>query len=193
MRCHSASSPNFCNWLVNIWRGCPATEQAAASATASAAVYARLSAWVMRVLAKTNLRRRSLSSQKRAPMMALRIAGPLPAEFTPLCSGENPIQSRRHALAVANPAPAGNAIIHQRSFHASRRRKTATSSPASIKACAVISACSVSSLIMPYPSTNLCRSPSGHRRAIRSFVIPSDGKPIASPTAPPTSKPTIRC
>jgi len=63
------------------------------------------SVWVSRVKERARLRRVSMSSTA-APMIAARIAGPLPAEKTPLCFGLNPRQSFMQARNIVRPTPA---------------------------------------------------------------------------------------
>ena len=53
------------------------------------------------------------------PRTAARMAGPLPAENTPLRSGENPIHSLMIDRSVAIPIPAGNPSNHRRNPQAS--------------------------------------------------------------------------
>ena len=97
------------------------------SATASAAVSACQPRCVNWDEALTNSRRFSCCVAKNAPIIALRMAGPLPPEVTPLRFAGNPNQSFRQALAVAKPTPAGNPRNHQRNFQASARWNRATS------------------------------------------------------------------
>jgi hypothetical protein len=87
----------------------------AASATARAPWKALVSVWVIRVEAAT--KRNNVSSERptATPISALRMAGPLPAENTPLREGGQPSQSLRMARNVAKPMPAGRASNHQRS------------------------------------------------------------------------------
>ncbi len=56
------------------------------------------------------------------------IAGPFPADHTPLRIGGKPIHNRRIALNVARPMPAGRPSSQRRSFQARQRWKEATSS-----------------------------------------------------------------
>ena len=78
-----------------------------------------------------------------------------------------------------HPHTSGQSEKPPAKFPARHRLNISTFPSARIKACAVIAACSVSSLIMPRRNTNLCLNSPGHRRAIRSADIPSAGKPIA--------------
>ena len=64
---------------------------------------------------------RTALARKISAESALRMAGPLPAEKTPLWDGENPSHSLRMARSVAKPMPAGIQSSHQRSFQASFR------------------------------------------------------------------------
>ena len=54
---------------------------------------------------------------------AERIAGPLPALWTPLRVGPNPSTSLMHAFNVANPTPTGAVAIHRLNRRASSRSK----------------------------------------------------------------------
>ena len=62
---------------------------------------------------RTNCFNRSVFSIA-APKTAARIAGPLPAEKTPLRLGGTPTQSFSVARTVASPAPAGKPSSHNR-------------------------------------------------------------------------------
>src|ERR1043165_9796445 len=101
--------------------------RAAHSAMASAAVSDCLLRCVMREEARTKVRRRCGSLAKNAPMIALRMAGPAPADLTADLVGGNPSQSLMQARAVARPTPAGSAMNHHRSFQARVRWKRAAS------------------------------------------------------------------
>src|SRR5439155_25658375 len=79
-------------------------------------------------------------------MIALRIAGPLPAECTPLRVGGNPSHNLRMARSVAKPIPGGIPSSQSRSFHARQRWKAIGSFGCASSACATKSVCSVSSL-----------------------------------------------
>jgi hypothetical protein len=81
------------------------------------------SEWVRRVWASVKERRVSGFSGKQAPIKAVRIQGPLPAEKTPDFCGGYPSQRRRMARAVAKPVPAGKPRSHQRSSEANARVK----------------------------------------------------------------------
>src|ERR1051325_1268470 len=73
------------------------------------------------MMRKRNSRRRTGSSAKYAPMIALRMAGPLPADATAHLLAGMPTHMRRHAFAVANPTPPGRPANHQRNFQPSAR------------------------------------------------------------------------
>ena len=60
-------------------------------------------------------------SLREAPIALVRMAGPLPADFTPLCEGGKPMQSFRMLRPVARPIPAGR-LINQKRRHMARRR-----------------------------------------------------------------------
>ena len=75
--------------------------------------------------------------------------------------------------AVAFPTPAGRAKIHQRNRDANRLVNVSTLSPDSIKDCATMQVCSVSSEIMPRPNTNRYRSGGPSNLRARLGDIPS--------------------
>jgi hypothetical protein len=87
-----------------------------------------------------------------APNIGLRMAGPLPAEKTPLFAGDTPRQSLKHARSVAKPVPAGKLTSQSRNRHASWRVNDPTSSPDAINAWVTMQVCSVSSETIPRPN-----------------------------------------
>jgi hypothetical protein len=121
--CHSDSSESAAkaSSIFEASRCRLAIANAADSATAKAAVSACQLRWVNRVDANTNAFLCSGFEAKYAPMMALRIGGPLPAETTAHFSGGNPIHNLMQDLAVAKPTPPGNPANHQRNFQARAR------------------------------------------------------------------------
>ena len=123
-------------------------------------------------------------------MIAARIADPLPADRTPLLVGGNPIHNLSIALSVAKPIPAGKPSSQQRSRQARDLRKRSTFPRDAISACAVIQACSVSSLHMPRPTTSECfNGEEPNSFLARRADKPSRGRAMASPTAVPSSTP----
>ena len=162
------------------------------SAVARLPVRALGSVWVSRVPATTNASRRSGESAKNAPIGAARIAGPLPAERTPLLAGEKPSQRRTIERSVPSPIPAGKDRNHQRRLQAKRRAKASTEAGCASRAWLMNSVCSVSSLSIPRPAISRCRQGLGNRRLIRRRDTPSAGSPSASPTAVPMSTPRNR-
>ena len=151
---------------------------------------ARGSEWVSRVEARTNSRISVSSRERQRPMIPARIAGPFPAERTPLRSGGHPNHDLTSDRAVANPTPAGRRSNHQRSRRASDFANADASSGCSISASAVSHICSVSSLTMPRPLMNrCCNGAPPNNRTARRGDSPSRGKPSASPTAIPRTKP----
>ena len=119
------------------------------------------------------------------------MAGPLPAEKTPLRWLGNPSHSLRTALNVANPMPAGRPSNQNRKRHARLFANVSTSPPETIRAWATIHACSVSSETMPFPNTNRCPLISGYTCRCLRFDIPSQDNPTLSPTAVPSKQPII--
>ncbi len=103
----------------------------------------------MRVEARTNSDNASGVAARQTPKIGARIAGPFPADLTPLRLAGNPIHNLRMALSVPMPMPAGNPNSHQRSRQANERRKRVTSPCEANHACAVMQVCSVSSLTIP--------------------------------------------
>ena len=144
----------------------------AANATAQAPHSALGSVWVIRVVALTS-DRSSFRSSTAAPRTALRIAGPLPAENTPLFFGEKPHQSLTIARAVALPTPAGKPSSHQRKRRANWRANSSGWPPDTIRAWTTMQVCSVSSDTMPRPKKKRCRFGSPNSRQARRFEIPS--------------------
>jgi len=167
-----------------------AADSRAASATASAPANAFGSVCVIVVEAATSGASAAVSVMA-APRTAARIAGPLPAEKTPLRRGENPRHSFRIARSVARPSPAGIHSSQPRRLHASCVRKRSTSLPERHSACATRQLCSVSSDTMPRPNAKRCRSGVPNKRAARRRDKASYGKPSASPTAVPSKAPVI--
>jgi len=86
-----------------------------------------------------------------APSTAARIAGPLPAEKTPLAAGGTPHHSLTAARSVARQVPAGRPSNHHRSPRAKCRTNAPGSPAEAISACATRQVCSVSSDTMPRP------------------------------------------
>jgi len=163
----------------------------AASAAASAPYSAFGSVWVSRVEARTRSSRRCASWPKQTPRSGLRIAGPLPAENTPLRVGAQPSQSFTTARRVANPTPAGRSASQTRSWRARLRVNASTSPAEAIRAWATMHACSVSSDTMPRWKTRLGPVISGNRRRCRRFERPSQASPTLSPTAVPSRQPRM--
>lgn len=162
---------------------------AAVIATAIAPVTAFGSLCVIRVAALTYWPSLSTSSAKKIPAAATRIAGPLPAENTPLRSGDTPNHNLTIDFNVAIPIPAGSPNSHQRKLPANSFRNAATSRGCFINARPSKTECSVSSETIPY----LNRNPCFHRPFHRLRTVPadkfSDGNPKLSPTAVPTKHP----
>src|ERR1051325_11183139 len=118
----AGSAQRVLRWLRIVGAArCEFIAKAAHSATASAAVSDCQLRWVRREEARTKSRRRSGLLAKKAPMMALRMAGPAPAELTADLVGGKPSQSLMQARAVARPTPPGRPANHQRSFQAKAR------------------------------------------------------------------------
>jgi hypothetical protein len=91
----------------------------------------------------------SLSLPWLTPMIAARMAGPLPAEKTPLLSGENPSHNLTIARKVANPIPAGSPRSQKRNLPDNSRANPSTSPAESMSAWATMQVCSVSSETIP--------------------------------------------
>ena len=117
------------------------------------------------------------------------MAAPFPAERTPDFDAGKPSHSLPIARAVLNPTPAGSAASHQRNWRPKSRCIAFKSSGCRRSAAISISVCSVSSLSMPRPMTNRCRSPPEMQRLALRRDSPSVGRPIESPTAVPSRHP----
>jgi hypothetical protein len=112
-----------------------------------------------------------------APSTAARIAGPFPADATPLADREKPIASFRPARAVAMPAPAGT-IISQRtsSFPNSRARQSSLS--------ARNSACKPCTNVRCHPKSSRGERPDDADPAPPAIVglVPEQAPHTAAPT-----------
>lgn len=118
------------------------------------------SVWVSSVLIRTNCFNRFSSSAKQTPNIALRMAGPLPAEYF---LGRNS-HSLRMDGSVPKPVPAGSPANHHRKRQAKSRAKVCALPPDTSIDWVIMQVCSVSSEQRPLPNNRWYLSNDGNQR-----------------------------